>query len=72
MKDKQLQENELKIAVTVSSFFMGTTSLQKEKYITVTLLSIALNTRHNLIRIDAPLPIDTIGVSMKLIYHFKP
>nr|DAI71298.1 MAG TPA: hypothetical protein [Caudoviricetes sp.] len=31
MKDKQLQANELKIAVTVSSFLMGTTSLQKEK-----------------------------------------
>ena len=64
MKDKQLQANELKIAVTVSSFFMGTTYLQKEKKTTVTLLSIALNTRHSLVRIDAPLPIDTISVSI--------
>ena len=42
-----------------------------DKQVIVTPLSIALNTRLNLIRIDAPLPIDTIGVSMKLIYHFK-
>ena len=61
MKVKKLQIKELKIGVTTSSFFMGITSLHKEKEKIVTLLSIALNTRLNLIRIVAPLPIDTFS-----------
>ncbi|MBD8924601.1 MAG: hypothetical protein EGR89_01070 [[Eubacterium] rectale] len=64
MKDKKLQTNELKIDVIDLSFSMGIISLYNEKKNKVTLLSIILNTRHILIRIDAPLPINTLSVSI--------
>ena len=50
----------------VSNLFIAIISSLREKTKIVTLLSIALNTRHNLIRIDAPLPIYTISVSIEI------
>ena len=59
MKVKELQINELIICVVISIFFMRHSPLFVERKIVVP-LSAALITRHIIIRIVAPLPIDTV------------